>query len=130
MVLPAAATVTFGRVASDDVKNLFGKRLRLLRKSRGLTLERLGEIASIGYKHIADVERGEKAPSFEAIQKLADALGVAVHDLFMPSAEGEEPLSLPQLAREIERSGSPAVRDAAVSLLRSLRDLDRKHDAR
>ena len=108
----------------DDAKALFGKRLRFLRKERGLTLEDLGQAASIGYKHVADVERGEKAPSFEAVEKLAKALGVPVYKMFLPADGSDEPLTVAQLAREIDRRASPQVKELARELLSRLASLD------
>lgn len=107
-----------------DAKVLFGRRLRLIRKSQGVTLERLGQAASIGYKHIADIERGEKTPSFDAIDKLAKALNVPVHDLFVDVAEVSATPSLGSLARDIEANCSLPVRRLATNFLMQVRDLE------
>ena len=77
----------------EDAKSTFGRRLRTIRKSRGLTLEELGQSAKLGFKHISEVERGQKAPSFEAIDKLCRALKVAPYELFLPDTlDGIPPL--------------------------------------
>jgi transcriptional regulator with XRE-family HTH domain len=54
--------------------NIFGGRVRWLRKSKGMTLEALASAAKVGYKHVAEIERGVKVPSFEMIERLAAAL--------------------------------------------------------
>ncbi len=112
----------------EAAKTTFGRRLRLIRKGEGITLEELGRLASLGYKHIADIERGEKAPSFEAIDKLVKALKIPLHEFFLPAGAPEPKAvrSLKDLAREIDRNSSPNVRRCAASLLSQLSDLERE----
>src|SRR4051812_29961989 len=62
----------------------FGRRLRALRKSRRMTLEQLGHAARIGFKHVSEIERGVKTPSFDALERLARALRVHPYELFLP----------------------------------------------
>lgn len=88
----------------------FGKRLRTLRKSRGLTIEELGQAVGLGYKHVADLERAVKTPSFEAIERLAEALGAAPHELFQPDEPEDRRVnaeeSLRQAIEIIQSQGS------------------------
>ncbi len=63
---------------------LFGRRVRLLREAAGLTQEQLGKAAGVDFKHVGSIERGEKTASFEAVEKLANALGVSYYELFLP----------------------------------------------
>ena len=60
----------------------FSKKLRDLRKQRGITQEQLAEMASISVDFLSLVERGINAPSFETLEKLACALNVPVKQLF------------------------------------------------
>ena len=60
----------------------FGKRLRDLRKQRGITQEQLAEEASISVDFLSLVERGINAPSFETLEKLACALNVPIKQFF------------------------------------------------
>lgn len=98
----------------------------MLRKAKRLTLEELGRAASIGYKHIADVERGEKTASFDAIDKLAKALRVPPHELFLPvyQDDAEVDQSRKQLVKEIAGHSSPAVRRFVVDVLSLVRRLE------
>lgn len=54
--------------------NKIGSRLRTIRKQRGLTQEKLGELAGVHYSYIGQVERGDKVPSLKTLHKLARAL--------------------------------------------------------
>lgn len=70
------------------LRKRFGERLRRLRKEAGLTQEELAARAGISVDFLSLVERGINAPSFENVEKLANALQVLVRDLF--DFEGED----------------------------------------
>jgi HTH-type transcriptional regulator, competence development regulator len=110
----------------DTAKIIFGRRLRLLRKARRLTLEKLGQASAIGFKHIGDIEKGLKAPSFEAIDRLAKALKVSPYELFLPfdldSAHLDQ--TLRRITRDIDDSGSPPLKRFLVVALPLLRQLE------
>lgn len=59
-----------------------GKRMRTLRKLRGLTQEELGEKSGISYKFIGEIERGEVNPSLNSLIQIAKALGIHVSEFF------------------------------------------------
>ena len=63
----------------DDIKCLVGKRVRALRKEKGLTQEELGWRAELHYTYIGAVERGEKNCSLETLDKISKALSVNIH---------------------------------------------------
>jgi HTH-type transcriptional regulator, cell division transcriptional repressor len=60
---------------------LFGRRLRELRKTRGLTQEALAEAADLSGNYISDLELGLKVPSLTILVRLSQALDVATTDL-------------------------------------------------
>lgn len=62
----------------EEAKQLFGERVQILRRERGITQEKLAERTNKSIEHISYIERGERAPSFETILDIADALGVSV----------------------------------------------------
>lgn len=66
----------------ENVRKGLGKRINLLRKSKGLTQEELGEKAGLSYKFVGEMERGEVNPSLDSLVSMADALGVNITDLF------------------------------------------------
>jgi len=59
-----------------------GRALQEARDKRGLTQEALSLETGVHRNYIGGMERGERSPSVAAVVKLADALGVAVADLF------------------------------------------------
>ena len=57
-----------------------GKRIRTPRKLRGLTQEKLAEMAGISFAFVGHIERGTRIPSFETVVKLADALDCSIDE--------------------------------------------------
>jgi transcriptional regulator with XRE-family HTH domain len=68
----------------DALIAVFGRRLKALRKARGLTQEQLGRAAKVDYKHVGSIERGIHPPSFAAVERIAKVLKVDYHELFVP----------------------------------------------
>lgn len=60
----------------------FGRRLKQLRKQKDLTQEQLAESADVSVRFLSNMERGVNAPSFETLERLAEALSVSVKELF------------------------------------------------
>lgn len=57
---------------------MFQKRLKELRKEKKLSQEELGEIMNISGRTISYFEAGERTPSPEILNKLADIFNVSV----------------------------------------------------
>ncbi len=74
----------------ENIRVLLGKRLRHLRKARGLTQEQLGEKSGVDYKYLGGIERGERNPSTENLAKIAGGLGVRIHELFLFENETDD----------------------------------------
>lgn len=94
----------------NGLAKLFGRQVRVTRRARGLTQEQLGRAAKLDYKHIGSIERGEKTPSFDAIERIAKALGVEYYQLFLPDR-----LSVQLLEQQLD------------DLSRNLGQLERSH---
>ncbi len=60
--------------------NSFGKKLQQIRKSKGLTQERLAELAGVHEKHISKLELGTYKPSFDTLSKIVKALGLNIDE--------------------------------------------------
>lgn len=62
----------------------FGAKLRKVRLSRGWTQEQLAEKADVSLNFLNLIERGQRAPSFDNLERLAKVLRVPVYELFRP----------------------------------------------
>lgn len=60
-----------------------GKRIQQLRKAAGFTQETLATLANVDSKYLGSIERGEKSPSLEVLEKLILALKVEPYEPFM-----------------------------------------------
>jgi transcriptional regulator with XRE-family HTH domain len=67
--------------ANVQEAQLFGRRLRELRKERGLTQEALAESADLSGNYISELELGLKVPSLTILVRLSQALEVATTEL-------------------------------------------------
>jgi transcriptional regulator with XRE-family HTH domain len=68
-------------MASSFLK-LVGKRIRNLRKAKGLTQEALAEKASVHYSYISGIENADRNISLETLEKIIVALEVAPVEVF------------------------------------------------
>lgn len=59
----------------------FGAMIRRLRTDRGLTQEKLAELADLNVSYIGFLERGENVPTLTIVLDLAEALEVDAGDL-------------------------------------------------
>jgi len=66
----------------DDIKLLFGQRIRELRLSKGLSQEKLGQLCGLDRTYISSVERGHRNVSIENISAIAVALGMNLSHIF------------------------------------------------
>lgn len=68
-------TVTALDSAMDRQAERIGHRIRVLRRSRGLTLVRLAELCELSHPFLSQLERGLARPSMLSLEKIARALG-------------------------------------------------------
>jgi transcriptional regulator with XRE-family HTH domain len=84
----------------DPSPNELGRRIKLMRVSRGLTLKDLEQRGGISATHISEIERGKASPTVGALGRIARALGLRPATLV-------EPCMLPEVTvmRAAERDG-------------------------
>ena len=58
-----------------------GKKIRKLRKAKGLTSTQLAEAVGTSQAMIAYTEQGKKLPSVQTLAYIADSLGVTMDEL-------------------------------------------------
>ncbi len=66
----------------ETIAEIFGKRVRSLRKQRSLSQEKLSELCDLHPTYIGQIERGEKNASLETIMSLCKGLDVPPSLLF------------------------------------------------
>ena len=70
-----------GGLPVSDVLHRFGKRMRVVRKTKGISQEKLADLAGLHRTYVSLVERGECNISLINIEKLATALQVSLAKL-------------------------------------------------
>jgi transcriptional regulator with XRE-family HTH domain len=75
---------------------LLSWNLRRLRTQRGVSQGRLAAKMKMDRAYLSEIENGHRKPTVDLLDKLAEALNVPVHELFLPPApNAEPPKSLP-----------------------------------
>lgn len=64
------------------LRKRFGLRVKELRRLSGLSQESFADKCGFARSYMSRIERGCANPSLDAIETLADGLGVTVKDLF------------------------------------------------
>ena len=59
----------------------FGRAIRGVRTERGLSQERMAQLADLDRSYVSGIERGERNPSLGNILKLTAVLGVSLSEL-------------------------------------------------
>jgi transcriptional regulator with XRE-family HTH domain len=81
-----------GTAIINDIRVLFGRRVRATRTGRGLSQEALAFECGLHRTYISDIERGNRNISIANVAKIASALKVPVAELFdfshLPSEGG------------------------------------------
>lgn len=69
--------------SARDIKLLkkFGAHLKQLRKEKNFSIRGLADEADIDFSYVVQMEKGDKNPTLLMLLKLADALGITIHDL-------------------------------------------------
>ena len=70
------------KYADEDDGVTLGERIKDARKKKGLTQDDLAKMLGITFAMIGQYERGERNPKRETLQRIADALGVNIGELF------------------------------------------------
>lgn len=63
--------------------SIVGRSIRAYRKQKGLTLEKLADLAGIDWGFLSRIETNSRAPSLPMLARISDALGVDPSDLLV-----------------------------------------------
>jgi transcriptional regulator with XRE-family HTH domain len=106
------------RLAGRTLQRRFGERVMKLRQARGLTQEVLAARSGISQKYLSELERGEKAPSWETLVALAHlGFEMKLAGLLFAIDEGDESVAP---AAELDGAFGDRPREARYDLLRAV----------
>lgn len=75
--------VRYRDVTFMDIHKPFGQQVRRLRILTGATQEQLAKAARLAAASISNIERGAHPPAFHRLPRIAKALRVKLHELFL-----------------------------------------------
>ena len=70
-------------LAFMKLRQIVARNLRILRKQKGLSQEELAFRAGINRNYVGQIEREEKSPTVDIVEKLANSLLVKAEDFFV-----------------------------------------------
>ncbi|KAI4452469.1 hypothetical protein C823_007053 [Eubacterium plexicaudatum ASF492] len=74
----------------EDMFVRMGQRIKKAREECGLTQQELAEQTGRGLRHLQDIEKGRKNPSFDVLASYISRLGIAPNELFYPDVPAVE----------------------------------------
>ncbi len=66
-----------------NIKKLLGKRIKEIRKNKGLTQDELAEKIGIESTSISNIENGKYYPTADNLEKIMNALNITPQNLFV-----------------------------------------------
>lgn len=107
----------------SDIAKAVGQRIRNYRTQKGLSQEKLAELAGCHPTYIGQLERGEKNATLESIERIAVALGVSLSKLFEKlGIQGDNAQDIPLACYEFLSAKS---REEQEQLYKILREMDK-----
>lgn len=91
-----------------------GNRIRKLREDKGITVNRLANLAGVSQSYLREVELGNKQPTVLYLSYICDALGLSLAEFF--TEEGSQPDQAERCSRAAERLSQEQARRLAAFL--------------
>ena len=66
----------------EDIKIAFGKRVKELRLQKGISQEKLANIAGLDRTYMTQVENGKRNLTIEKIRQICKGLNISLSDFF------------------------------------------------
>jgi len=108
------------------VTELFGARIRELRKSKGLSQDQLSEVIGIDQKHMSRIELGKSYPSLDRLVRIAEALNVSLPSLFEYmhlEDETERAQNIEEMLKELSEDSQKKAFKIIKSVIKSFKDI-------
>ncbi|GHG45643.1 hypothetical protein GCM10011331_05200 [Flavimobilis marinus] len=138
---PASPDVVDDVAAQPDALTI-GRRVRHLRRTRGMTIDELARAIDRAPSQVSVIENGKREPKFSQLQQIATALGTTTSELLRtdaPSRRAALEIELERVQRgpSLAALGIPSVRlaatlptDALETLVALHREITRLHTER
>jgi transcriptional regulator with XRE-family HTH domain len=64
-----------------DICTRVGRKIRLLRESRGWTQQQLADMTEIGRVHVSELENGKREAGLRMLERLAETFEISLSEL-------------------------------------------------
>jgi len=81
------------------LEDKIGRKIREIRKQKGITLEKLSDVTGLSYSFLSNLENGKHSITVANLSRIADVLNVGMVHFFELSQEDKKPV----LIRDAER---------------------------
>ena len=85
-----------------NIKELFGKRIKELRKERNLTQEQLAELVDIDTRNIIKIENAQTFPRAATLNKFLNVFDISPSELFRSEHLQDTGILLEKIIRKLE----------------------------
>ena len=107
------------------IKTLLGRRIREIRKAKGLTQEQLAELVNIEQKHVSRIELGKNAPTIDRLDQFSKALNVPLWEFFdfiHLADQKTRARSINEMLKELDEENQKLAYKIFTSIIRTLKD--------
>ncbi|MGR6763090.1 helix-turn-helix domain-containing protein [Paenibacillus sp. T2-29] len=101
-----------------ELRKQIGTRIRAIRNAKGLTQQNLADIASLDYRYIGALERGERNFSIDTLEKVLTALNVSISELMFSKEHMTTDETIRQEAIDEFVALTSRLNDEQISILR------------
>ena len=84
------------------IKELFGKRLKELRKEKNYTQEQFAELINIDTRNLIKIENAQTFPRVQTLEKILEVLDVGVSDIFTVEHLQDKSLLIKKITNKLE----------------------------
>jgi len=88
----------------QSIKNLFGKRIKELRKARNLTQEQLAELVDIDTRNIIKIENAETFPRVKTLDKLLEIFQISASEIFQTEHLADSRVLREKISKKLENN--------------------------
>ena len=106
-----------------DTKIHLGSRIRFIRKSRGFTLDEVARRCGIFKSNLSKIEKGQRNPTTDTLEKIAGALQCSIRDFFEPEyvKDSELPTGMQDLINDEKTMKLMNITKEEIEWMRSVR---------
>lgn len=110
----------------SELTNIIGQRIRKYRLKKGLSQEKLAELADCHPGYIGLVERGERNATIVSIERIASGLGLELSTLFEKLPSSGEEMNIPLRCYEFLLEKTPAEQEHLFKILTEIDEYKNK----